>query len=734
MWTWTRRRLGDARRLWIGVGTGAVLSALLTVQLMPDRVSLRIDQIATADVIAPRYVQYLDEPATERLRAQAAATVPKQYANDLSAPAEAEREVRRFYETVRRVQRDAATDRREGHRQGLAEELGGIFSRQLLVEALVLDTPTLKRLEKQTLDVLSSAMGQPIRDDEDDLSRARRRLGQRVAGLSLPPVEAHVVREVASVALRPNTIFEAKATADVRRREADAVVPIYRVISRGDVIVRRNERVTQDHIDRLAALGLRSPQIDLQTALCLSLACFGLIGLVGVFLYHFHRPIYRDPSRLLLLAIIAILSMMVFRVAGTMLGLKLSGAQLGYLGMITATMAAMLAAVLLNPAVGLFLATLFSVLIGLLVQNDLRFAIIALVSALVGVHMVSNIRDRAGLVRAGALVSLANLITIALVHGISSADARAEMTVGLAWGLIGGLVSALLFAAFATILERPFGVTTHLTLLELSDPNKPLLKRLAMEAPGTYAHSIVVGNLAEAAAEAIGADPLYSRVSAYYHDIGKVFRPHFFVENQQRENLHDRMSPSLSRLVVTAHVKDGVALALRHRLPPPIIDIIKEHHGTCLIRYFYHRAMTSGEPDAPALEYQYRYEGPRPRTKESGIIMLADAAEAASRTLEKPTPGRIRELIERIVRDRLADGQLDDCELTFKDLEKIIASFTRSLTGMLHARIEYPRALEAPVRKLASNGSAHQEPVGAGSAAADLPVPDRTTGPDIIHS
>jgi len=364
----------------------------------------------------------------------------------------------------------------------------------------------------------------------------------------------------------------------------------------------------------------------------------------------------------------------------------------------------------------------------------MRFLVIALVSGFVGVHVVSNIRDRAGLVRAGALVSAANLLVIALMHGVSAGDSQSDLTVGLAWGLIGGFTSALLFAAFATMLERPFGVTTHLTLLELSDPNKPLLKRLAMEAPGTYAHSIVVGNLAEAAAEAIGADPLFSRVSSYYHDICKMFRPQFFVENQQRENVHDRMSPSLSRLVVTAHVKDGVGLAQRHRLPPPIIDIIKEHHGTCLIRYFYHQAMTSGEPDAPALEYQFRYEGPRPRTKEAGIIMLADAAEASSRTLEKPTPGRIRELIERIVRERLADGQLDDCELTFKDLEKVIASFTRSLTGMLHARIEYPAVLTGQERKLATNGSTHQEPAGAGRPRADLPLPAPSSGPDVVHS
>jgi cyclic-di-AMP phosphodiesterase PgpH len=708
---------------------------LLTIQLLPDRVALRVNQIAPSDVIAPRYVQYLDEPATARLRAQAEARIPKQYANDLSAPVETEREVHRFFEAIRRAQQDVAAERRGQPEAGLTDELGGLFSRQLRTEALVLDTNVLARLERETLAIVSAVMGEPIRDDnEEDVSRARRQIGERVAALSLPPAQAHVVQEVASVSLRPNHIYEAKATLDSRRREADAVEPIYRVISRGDVIIRRNERVTLEHIERLNALGLRSPQIDLQTALCLALICYGFVGLVGLYLYHFQRPILRDPSRLLLLAVIATLSLLVFRVGGTMLGLKLSGAQLGYLGMIAATTAAMLAAVLLNPAVGLFLAALLSVLVGLLTQNDLRFAIIALVSSFVGVHVVSDIRDRAGLVRAGALVSGANLISISLMYGVTAGDAPADLAVGLAWGVIGGLISALLFAAFATMLERPFGVTTHLTLLELSDPNKPLLKRLAMEAPGTYAHSIVVGNLAEAAAEAIGADPLYSRVSSYYHDIGKIFRPQFFVENQQRENVHDRMNPSLSRLVVTAHVKDGVGLALRHRLPPPIIDIIREHHGTCLIRYFYHQAMSSGEPDAPALEYQYRYEGPRPRTKESGIIMVADAAEAASRTMEKPTPGRIRELIERIVRERLADGQLDDCELTFKDLEKIIASFTRSLTGMLHARIDYPQVVTGQERKLATNGRTHQEHAGARRPHTDLPVPAPATGPDNIHS
>jgi hypothetical protein len=314
-----------------------------------------------------------------------------------------------------------------------------------------------------------------------------------------------------------------------------------------------------------------------------------------------------------------------------------------------------------------------------------------------------------------------NVVTAVVAQGATQANLPDEIWQTTIWAVVGGFASVLLFVLFAALLERPFRLTTHLTLLELSDPSHPLLRRLAMEAPGTYAHSIIVGNLSEAAAEAIGADGLFCRVASYYHDVGKVIRPHFFVENQSAENRHNSINPSLSSLVVTSHVKDGVDLAEEHKLPPPIIAIIKEHHGTCLIKYFYHRAVTSGEESTHALEYQFRYEGPRPQTKESGVIMLADSAEAASRTLEKPTPGRIRDLIERIVRDRLSDGQLDECELTFKDLEKVITSMTRTLTSLLHARVEYPAGNTNELRRLAADGAAHKESVGVQKALADTP-------------
>lgn len=666
--------------------TGTLLAILLTIPLVPDRVSLRLGQVAPDDIIAHRTVRYLDERETERLRAEAAAAVPKRYAVDPNAPEEAERDVVRFFEVARQM--------RAGKGRGLPEaaaEVPASLREGPLRAAVALEESAAARLEKVAVGVVRQLMAEPIHSDTDDLIRRRRRVPDAVAAASLPPREHALVGSVVSAALRPNLRFELQATLEERRRARDAVEPLYRKINRGEVIIPQGEQVRPEHLDMLQALGLQRPHIDLQTALCLTLIAYGLVGLTGFYLYHFQRRLLKQRSSLWLLAIITTTAVLLFRLGGSALGLKLSGAQLGYVGVIFAATAAMLAAVLVQPQVGVFVGAMMAVLAGVVVNNELRFAVIALVSGVVGAAAVSNIRDRAGLLRAALYVAAANVTTNALLTGVTSSDVAAELATGTAWGVIGGLMSAFLFALGATLLERPFGVTTHLTLLELSDPNKPLLKRLAMEAPGTYAHSIMVGNLAEAAAEAIGADALFARVASYYHDIGKIFRPQFFVENQQQGNRHDSITPMLSRLVVTSHVKDGVELAEQYRLPPPIIDIVREHHGTCLMRYFYHQAVTNAADSTPTgLEYQFRYEGPRPRSKESGIIMLADAAEAASRTLEKPTPGRIRELIEKIVQDRLADGQLDDCELTFKDLERIITSFTRTLAGSLHARIDYP--------------------------------------------
>ena len=264
------------------------------------------------------------------------------------------------------------------------------------------------------------------------------------------------------------------------------------------------------------------------------------------------------------------------------------------------------------------------------------------------------------------------------------------------YGLFNGFISPILTIGLLPIFESIFDVSTDITLLELSDLNRPLLKRLALEAPGTYHHSIIVANLAEAAAKAIGANVLLARVGAYYHDIGKIEKPEYFVENQTgAKNKHEKLVPSMSALILESHVKEGVEMAVEANLPKRIIDFIQEHHGTTLMSYFYNKALEQGATQE--LMDEYRYPGPKPRSKETAIVMLADAVEAASRTLDDPKPSRMKSLIKKIIDSKLQAGELADSNLTFRELFAIQQSFLPVLISVFHPRVEYPEPVEKTV-------------------------------------
>ncbi|NMD33746.1 MAG: HDIG domain-containing protein, partial [Firmicutes bacterium] len=264
-----------------------------------------------------------------------------------------------------------------------------------------------------------------------------------------------------------------------------------------------------------------------------------------------------------------------------------------------------------------------------------------------------------------------------------------ELGYALIAGIGSGLLSSIIAIGMLPYLESAFGLTTSITLLELSSPNHPLLRQLQTTAPGTYYHSMIVCNLAEAAAEAVNADPLLTRVGAYYHDIGKLKRPYFFTENQlSGQNPHDKISPNLSAMIIRLHVKDGVELARKYRLPKVIEDIIRQHHGTGLIAYFYQEALDSSDQEQVSTD-KFSYEGPLPQTKEAAIIMLADAVEAGARSLSQPV-GRVENLTRRIIKEKLNNGQMDECDLTLKELDQIGDTFVKIMAGIYHTRVEYP--------------------------------------------
>jgi hypothetical protein len=324
-------------------------------------------------------------------------------------------------------------------------------------------------------------------------------------------------------------------------------------------------------------------------------------------------------------------------------------------------------------------------------------------------------------------MGLVNLIAITGID-LYKGEFLVRGTYDLGAGFLGAVIVAIIVSVTLPFFETLFDIATDIKLLELLDPNQPLLKELVYKSPGTYHHSIVIGNLAEAAAESIGENPLLARVGAYYHDVGKIRKPEYFIENQRvAENKHDRLMPSMSSLIIASHVKDGVEVAHEHKLPSEVIDIIQQHHGTSLITYFYQKAKEL-QPYVRIAEEDYRYPGPRPRTKVAAIVMLSDAVEAASRTLEDPTPQRIQALTNSVITRIFLDDQLSTCDLTLKDLRVIARSFNLILTGIFHHRIDYPgKEFSGEKRRSEHQDKKQSEEPKAGNGFAQNKTPEAVT-------
>jgi len=369
----------------------------------------------------------------------------------------------------------------------------------------------------------------------------------------------------------------------------------------------------------------------------------------------------------------------------------------------------MLIATLIDPAIAVLVAALLCFHTAILLDSQVQFGVAALFSALAGIFSVRHVRQRSHVLRAALILGAVNLVSVCVVTlwnaGPMPAHLKLDLGIAAIWALGAGLLSPFLFFIGVAVLERLFGLTTDLTLLELCDIHEPLLRRLVLEAPGTYAHSVGVATLAEAAAEAIGAETLWLRAGALYHDIGKIERPYFFVENQQGENLHNKLSPTMSAKVITAHIGDGVELAREGRLPERILDFIRQHHGTSLVSYFYHQAIITSETPSGISENAFRYGGPKPQTREAGILMLADTVESAVRSQIRKNPARVDAMVARVINSRVADGQLAECDLTFREIDQIAAAFARVLTAMHHGRIEYPSADPIEEKWTASAGA-----------------------------
>lgn len=438
---------------------------------------------------------------------------------------------------------------------------------------------------------------------------------------------------------------------------------------------------------------------------------------------------WQTPKHLTLLATVVLATLLVVRGAAVLTGALATHfpgvPRTSFEYALPVAVGAVLLAVLFNARVAFAGSLAISLLCALMVGMSLNFFLFAIVGGLVGVFGIPRVQDRSTFFKAGCWVSLANaysLVAFAFLGG-NFLEVPAEVLAGLA----NGVLTAVIASALLPALERLFETATDLRLLELSNMTNPLLRQLIMTAPGTYHHSIMVGTLSEAAAEAIGANSVLCRVGALYHDVGKIKKPAYFIENQPEALArHNELNPRMSSLIITSHVKEGIVMALEHRLPPAIVDLIPQHHGTRLVKYFFEKAKEAHDPAMGEVdEADYRYPGPKPQTREAAVLMLADAVEAAARTLNDPTPARIQGVVQRIINTIFIEGQLDECDLTLKDLHLIAKAFIRILTGMYHHRVDYPGVqLQDFAKKRAVNGDPGPKPP-AGEKGGDQPAAKR---------
>lgn len=683
----------QGRALAIAASVWLVVTFIFSLSLLAQRVDVNVGDLAPRNVVAPFGV--VNQAATQKDKLAASQAIQPVYTQDPNVLKKAENQANNDF----------------GQLQLLASDTAAPMNLRILVAARSIPLPVndntweqvlsltpsgLQQLHQDTIVVLASVLGNGtgVRDTTVSLAEARTFADRLSSQEATPNGMQSFLSTVTDQLIQPNTFLNASATKE-RQQAAMSAVPVVKIL-KGEQVLTQGQRVTQADINVLKELGLLDRGLNPGPFVGSALFAALLVALLGGYLWYFRPTVVRSqPALLFITGIVTVVALIG---SEALVNLPL----LNYLVVPTA---AMMTATLVDAGLGMVLAGILGLAMAVLTGAEVNVALVSFFGAVAGIYGVSRLSQRYDIIRAGLGVGMVNLLTLA---GLNIMEGVA-LTQGGAWqqllmAFLDGLLAAVVAMGSVPFLEGPFGLITSLKLIELANPNQPLLRRLLVEAPGTYHHSIMVGNLAEAATEAVGGNSLLARVGAYYHDIGKSKRPYFFIDNQfGAENPHDRLSPSLSALIIGSHVRDGMELARQHHLPQAIINFIQQHHGTTLIRYFYEKAREQDTGDG-VVEEDFRYDGPRPQSKETAIVMLADASEATARTLKHPTPPNIEQVVRRIIRERLDDGQLDDSNLTLKELDTIAQTFTRVLTGVFHQRIEYPEPVLKEMERSRGHG------------------------------
>ncbi|TGY43321.1 HDIG domain-containing protein [Clostridium sartagoforme] len=659
---------------------------LLLTSIAPKKHNLSVGDIAPVDIKAP--IDTIDEMATQEKvqEAIAKAKEDKQYSVKSEVKTQAIENVNKLFSKIlseissSKEAKDKLTEVKKVEAFKLSDDEYNTL--------LALSASQVSDVQTIAVNTLEEVYAKNIEDNNyEALQNARNIALEELQSNNLDMALEDCLTTIVYSQIKPNFFIDTEKTEE-KIKEAEKSVQ-KEIIKKNQIIVKEGEPVTERQIEILEELGLLSNGItksNVSSFLALAVLVALILFIQFSYIYKERSDVFKSTKLITLISSINII------VLGLSMGLNIISPYI-----IPVVCGAILMTILIDYRISLVTNLLNLIFISIIVGFNPSIILLSILSIILGSTAVKKVQQRNDIIYSTGYIAVI-IGVLALTIGMISSNNLKENFIQTGYTLIGVVLSGILAVGLLPFFESIFDVVTNIKLLELSNPNQPLMKKLIMEAPGTYHHSMMVANLAEAAAELVGGNPVIARVGAYYHDIGKTKRPYFFGENQiARDNPHDKITPNLSTLIILSHTKDGLEMAKEQKIPKVIQDIIVQHHGTTLVKYFYFKAKKEAENPDEIKEEDFRYPGPIPNTKEAGILMLADSVEASVRSITDPTKGKIEEMVNNIINDKLNNRQLVDCDLTLKDVEIIRKSFLKTLDGIYHHRIEYPS--EAKTKK-----------------------------------
>ncbi|MFZ3086095.1 MAG: HDIG domain-containing metalloprotein [Candidatus Hydromicrobium sp.] len=676
-----------AQRMYIFILTLGLVVAILTYSYSPD-IGIELGKPGPRTIKANKGIEFEDVEKTEEDKNKNEAGVEDVYAYDidvLNGEEGALYQIKYFYLLTSIVQKkeDKTFEEKVDYMTNL---LGSKYPESIISLALNLSVDDLNMLLTKTPDIAREIMKEEIKPTEVDFARSE---ASRMveADKDIKPENIPVITDVLEKNIQPTVVFNPADTEEARKEARLNTSPCMVTILEGQTIVFEGEIINDNDILILTKLGLLQTGFNWKRLLYIFFISSVILVIFGFYIYKFNLNIFNNTKKIVIIALLMIIFTALIKVLTILSSIHLNF--WNYLFPIIA--ASLICTILFNERMGMMLTVCLGIFAGIATDFDFSIAIVYILGGIFSTYMVSKVSQRSAVMRAGFISSLVLaflFLTINLIGGEIKTIALYTVL-----GVVNGIICAIIAIGFLPFIESTFNIVTAMGLLELSNTDQPLLKELLISAPGTYNHSILVGHLAESAAKSIGADSLLVKVAALYHDLGKMKRPEYFYENQKDiENIHDRLNPSLSRHIISNHIKDGLDMAVKNKIPRKVLNIISQHHGSSIITYFYEKQkdrelITNGGSNG--LKEHFRYPARKPQSKEAAILMLADSTEAAVRSIDKMTPKKIEQMINDIFEDRLKDGQLNETDMTIKEINTVKETLIDGLMSIYHSRLSY---------------------------------------------